>query len=205
MKRRASNLELETAACGISSESLQTAIVAIEISCKDYLRLADLFSQRLDVIEPHQIHKFARALTLTILGHLPTRPGTCPFCIQFGKDRSCKGCGYALTHGRCDSDDSSFSLFIEAFQELGRVVYQDTGEMKWNSNDAKMRLKNCIQSSCDLARQLQEDLPKATALQLMQQKKEYLDGMLCHLPVDLLSEEVKEQCCLVQKALEDYW
>ena len=70
--------------------------------------------------EPAELHKFARALSLTLLGHLPTRPGTCPFCIQYDRDQACTGCGYAATHGRCDAEDSAFSLFIEAFQELGR-------------------------------------------------------------------------------------
>lgn len=62
---------------------------------------------------------------LTMLGQLPTRPETCPFCLQYGSDPSCRGCGYALSHSRCDSDASAFSLFIEAFQELGKAIYQD--------------------------------------------------------------------------------
>ena len=121
--------ELEAAASLIDTESLDAAKAAIIIVCQEYLRWADRFIRRLETVEPDQLHKFGRALALTLLGHLPTRPGTCPFCIQYGKSRSCQGCGYAATHGRCDADDSSFSLFIEAFQELGKAIYQDTGQL----------------------------------------------------------------------------
>ena len=112
--------ELEAAAKDINPATLQTAKAAIDVNCREYLRWADLFSGRLETVQPEELHKFARALALTLLGHLPTRPGTCPFCIQYGRSQSCEGCGYAGTHGRCDAEDSSFSLFIEAFQELGK-------------------------------------------------------------------------------------
>ena len=94
--------ELEAAASLITLESLDAANAAVIISCQEYLRRADLFSRRLATVEPDQLHKFGRALALTILGHLPTRPGTCPFCIQYERSRSCEDCGYATTHGRCD-------------------------------------------------------------------------------------------------------
>src|SRR5512137_2875361 len=121
--------ELDAAANAIDAASLQAAKAAVAASCQEYIRWADLFSRRLESLPDDQLHKFARAFALTLLGHLPTRPATCPFCIQYGHDKSCHGCGYAATHGRCDADDSAFSLFIESFQELGRLIYQDTGEL----------------------------------------------------------------------------
>ncbi len=196
---------LEAAASRIDDESLDKARCAVTINCREYLRWADLFSRRLEIVEPSELHKFARALALTMLGHLPTRPGTCPFCIQYGKDRSCQGCGYASTHGRCDADDSSFSLFIEAFQELGRAIYQDTGKLCCPADDARRRLNICIRTSCDLALRMMEDLPSASARKLMEQKAAYLDKMIRILPVELLGREVEERRRLVQKTLRNYW
>ena len=63
--------------------------------------------------------------------------------------RAAQGCGYAATHGRCDADDSAFSLFIEAFQELGRVIYQDTGELGCSPHDARMHLNLTIKVTRD--------------------------------------------------------
>ena len=77
--------ELEAAAKDIDPASLQAAKAAIDVNCREYLRWADLFSRRLETIKPEELHKFARALSLTLLGHLPTRPATCPFCIQYGQ------------------------------------------------------------------------------------------------------------------------
>ena len=127
-------------------------------------------SGRLETVEAAELHKFARAFSLTLLGHLPTRPGTCPFCIQYDRDKSCTGCGYAATHGRCDAEDSAFSLFIEAFQELGRAIYQDTGELGCSPHDARMHLNLTIKVSRDVAMRLQEDLPSAGAQRLMELK-----------------------------------
>jgi hypothetical protein len=184
---------------------LQAAKAAIAINCRDYLRWSDLFSRRLETIKPEELHKFARALSLTLLGHLPTRPSTCPFCIQYDRDQACAGCGYAATHGRCDADDSAFSLFIEAFQELGRVIYQDTSELCCLPHDARMHLNSTIMATRDVAMRLQEDLPSAGAKRLMELKAAYLDTMIWFIPVLLLSEEVQERCLLVRKMLLSYW
>ncbi len=197
--------ELEMAAKDIDPSSLQAAKVAIDMNCREYLRWADLFSCRLGTVKPEELHKFTRALALTLLGHLPTRPGTCPFCIQYDRDRACTGCGYAATHGRCDAEDSAFSLFIEAFQELGRSVYQDTGKLCSSPHDARMHLNLSIKVSRDQAMRLQEDLPFAGALQLMELKAAYLDAMICLLPGLLLGEEVQEKCLLVRRMLLNYW
>lgn len=64
--------ELEAAAKDIDLESLQAAKAAIVVNCREYLRWADLFSRRLEAVEAVELHKFARALSLTLLGHLPT-------------------------------------------------------------------------------------------------------------------------------------
>ncbi len=197
--------ELDAAAKDIDLESLQAAKDAVTASCAEYVRWADLFSCRLETMQAAELHKFTRALVLTLLGHLPTRPGTCPFCIQYDRDRACTGCGYAATHGRCDADDSAFSLFIEAFQELGRSVYQDTGKLCCSPHDARMHLNLFIKVSRDVAMRLQEDLPPAGAQLLMELKAAYLDTMICLLPVLLLSEEVQERSLLVRRMLLNYW
>lgn len=197
--------ELEAAASLINIESLDMAKTAVVIVCREYLRWADRFIRRLETVEPDQLHKFGRALALTLLGHLPTRPGTCPFCIQYGKSRSCQDCGYSATHGRCDADDSSFSLFIEAFQELGRAIYQDTGQLNCPPDDARQRLNASLLGSIDLARKIMEELPSASALKLMERKAWYLDQMIRLLPLQLLDQEVEEKRRLVQKTLSDYW
>lgn len=197
--------ELEVAAKDIDLESLQAAKDAVAASCREYIRWADLFSRRLETVEAAKLHKFARAFSLTLLGHLPTRPGTCPFCIQYDRDKSCTGCGYAATHGRCDAEDSAFSLFIEAFQELGRAIYQDTGELGCSPHDARMYLNLFIKVSRDVAMRLQEDLPSAGAQRLMEMKAAYLDTMIWLIPGLLLSEEVRKRCLLVRRTLLNYW
>jgi len=197
--------ELEAAASLITLESLDAANAAVIISCQEYLRRADLFSRRLATVRPEELHKFGRALALTMLGHLPTRPGTCPFCIQYGRSQSCQGCGYAGTHGRCDADASSFSLFIEAFHTLGKAIYQDTGKLKCHPDDARKELSSSIQVSRDLAIRMIEFLPSTSALVLMERKAWYLDQMIRVLPVALVDQEVEERRLLVQKALLNYW
>ena len=147
--------ELKAAAEAIDPAALQAAKDAIAAFCQEYIRWADLFSRRLECLPDEKLHQFARAFALTMLGQLPTRPGTCPFCIQYGQDRSCCGCGYAATHGRCDSEDSAFSLFIEAFQELGRVIYQDTGELGCPAQQARQKLYSCIKASARRALQME--------------------------------------------------
>ena len=197
--------KLEAAAEAIDSASLQAAKAAVAASCQEYIRWADLFSKRLETIKPSDLHKFARAFSLTLLGHLPTRPVTCPFCIQYGHNKSCTGCGYAATHGRCDAEDSAFSLFIEAFQELGRTIYQDMGELSCPTHDAWQFLNSSIAASCDMAIQMQKDLPSARVQRLMELKSAYLNTMIGLLPVPLLSEEVRERCLQVKRTLSNYW
>lgn len=110
--------DLEEAAASIDAASLDAARKAVLRGCQELIFWLEHFCRQLDKVEPEGLHKFARALSLTVLGHLPTRPEGCPFCIQHGKSQSCRGCGYAATHGRCDLDRSAFNLFIEAFTLL---------------------------------------------------------------------------------------
>ncbi len=197
--------ELEAAAGDIDPESLRSAKAAVAVGCEEQLRWIEMLSMRLDTVGPGDMPKFARALALTMLGHLPTRPGTCPFCLQYGSDRGCLGCGYALTHGRCDSDDSAFSLFIEAFQELGRIIYQDTGGLRCPQDKAERLLRISLLAFAEATRQMLADLPLASALQFMERKAVYLDRMIGLLPLEILSEETRENRRDVQKKLKDYW
>ena len=197
--------ELKAAAEAIHPAALDEAKAAIATSCREYLRWAGLFSLRLQSLPDGELHRFARAFSLTLLGHLPTRPGTCPFCIQYGKDRSCSGCGYAATHGRCDEDDSAFSVFIEAFQELGRAIYQDTGRMCFSADEARHILPSCIQSSIEAVLQMEQALASASTLDLMQLKAKHMGKMVDLIPVQLLSQEVAIRRQKVKSALRNYW
>ena len=197
--------ELKAAAEAIDPAALQTAKDAIAASCAEHIRWADLFSSRLEGLPDEKLHQFARALALTMLGHLPTRPGTCPFCIQYGRDRACAGCGYAATHGRCDEDDSAFSLFIEAFQELGRAIYQDTGRMCFSADEARHILPSCIQSSIEAVLQMEQALASASTLDLMQLKAKHMGKIVDLIPVQLLSQEVAIRRQKVKSSLRNYW
>jgi len=199
---------LEAAAEAIDPDSLRAAKTAVMLGCEEYLRWAKRFSLRLETVGQEELCKFARALVLTMLGHLPTRPETCPFCIQYGGDRSCAGCGYAAVHGRCDSDASSFSIFIEAFSDLGRVVYQDLdGGVLIFSSPIKAREEICgfIQVTTARSAELMADLPSASGMQFMLLKREYLKSMIGSVPAGLFSEAVEKKIQTVNWALKGYW
>ncbi len=223
--------ELEAAARNINPASLQAAKSAVAASCAEYIRWADLFTKRLERIEPSDLHKFARAWALTMLGHLPTKPETCPFCIQFGANRQCPDCGYALTHGgRCDEDTSAFCRFIEAFHELGRAIYQDISDhsfsnRSFDAEQTRATLREAICASIDEARCMAHDMScdtscskscdtscnkycepaTASALDLMERKFRYLKLMIGLLPLKLFSPEVEGSCRTVESSLVDYW
>jgi len=199
---------LEAAAKDIDLANLEEAKAAVADLCREYIRWVQMFSSRLEGVPDEKLHKFARAFSLTMLGHLPTRPGTCPFCIQYGGDRSCTGCGYAATHGRCDADDSAFSLFIESFLELGKLILQDTtapDEADSNAEEKKRLLSLLLGSSGTLARQMQESLPSLSTLQFMQEKQIYISRMIEFIPLSLLSDDVKRQFRVLQDRLKRYW
>ncbi len=197
--------DLEEAAASIKPESLDMARKAVRAVCQEQIFWLGLFRRRLNDVEPESLNKFARAFSLTMLGHLPTRPESCPFCLQYGKSRSCEGCGYAATHGRCDSDQSAFSLFIEAFSELGRAIYQDTGGLCCHPDEARQILDRCISSSCSQAGEMMEDIATLSARELMERKARYLEQMIGILPVGLFGPEVTERWRQVKRALLDYW
>lgn len=206
--------EVQAAAEAIHPAALDEAKAAIATSCREYLRWAGLFSLRLQSLPDGELHRFARAFSLTLLGHLPTHPGTCPFCIQYGKDRSCSGCGYAATHGRCDEDDSAFSVFIEAFQELGRMIFQDTISQEnisspeffdrhaiENRRDLHFHLNKSMNTAC----RMEQSLPPLTTLQLMEAKQIYIGRMIDHIPISLFSDDGRHQFLAVKDSLMRYW
>ncbi|MDQ1282774.1 MAG: hypothetical protein QG666_563 [Euryarchaeota archaeon] len=199
---------LEAAAKDIDLSHLEEAKTAIADTCQEYIRWVQMFSSRLESLPDEKLHKFARAFSLTMLGHLPTRPGTCPFCIQYGGDRSCTGCGYAVTHGRCDADDSKFSLFIESFLDLGKLILQDTtapDDADSDPNKKKRLLHLLLGSSGTLASQMQESLPALSTLQFMQEKQIYISRMVGFIPLSLLSDDVTRQFRVLQDRLKGYW
>jgi len=197
--------ELEEAAASIDAASLEVAREAVITGCQELVYWLELFSRRLDGVEPEKEHKFARALALTILGHLPTRPGTCPFCVQYGQSRSCLGCGSAAPLGRCVSDQSSFSLFIEAFCELGRAIHQDTEGLNCHPDDARLSLEHCIRSSLRLAAEMMEDIDSLCTRELMERKARYLGQMIDTLPKELFGPEIMESWRRVHEMLRNYW
>lgn len=210
MIAKADNPDLEKASLTISTESLEKAKKAISIDCAEYLKWARLLAERLEGISSDMDQKkFAKALALTMLGYLPTKPTTCPFCIQYSGDRTCKGCGYALTHGgRCDEETSAFKLFIEAFQDLGKAILQDHHEAHELSLDAEeglQMLQKSINGSIMKAEQMIRDLPDASINQLMEIKARYLDQMICLIPLCFFSDDVQDEYTKVRETLKDYW
>ncbi len=123
----------------------------------------------------------------------PPGPGHALFASSTEEAGAARAAAMPATHGRCDCDDSSFSLFIEAFQELGRAIYQDTGKLNCPPDEAGRQLCVSIQVSRDLAMQMIENLPSGSALELMERKAWYLDQMIRILPMALMDREVEEK------------
>ena len=202
---KASHDELEAAASKISNVTLESVKLSISLSCKEYIFWSKLFSDVLAKTQESELYKFARAFSLCLLGHLPVSPETCPFCKQYGHNDNCTGCGYALTHGRCDSEDSAFSQLIEAFQELGKAIYQSTGDLCCPSYVAKSVLEKSIQDSTEVSRSMLISLERATAFNLMELKTEYFRRTICLIPQNIFPEEISKRCILVKETLKDYW
>jgi hypothetical protein len=209
MRAKAGNPDLEKASLTISSESLEEAKKAISIDCAEYLKWAKLLAERLKGISSDiDQKKFAKAMALTMLGYLPTKPITCPFCIQYSGDRTCKGCGYALTHGgRCDEETSAFKQFIEAFQDLGKAILQDheTHRLSLDAEERLQMLQKSINCSIMKAEQMIQDLPDASTNQLMEIKARYLDQMICLIPLCFFSDDVQNEYTNVRESLKNYW
>jgi hypothetical protein len=201
--------DLKEATFALTSDSLSAAKKAIIIECREYLSWVGIMSPKIEGIAwaPNQ-KTLAKALMLTMLGHLPTKPITCPFCIQYSGDKTCMGCGYAMTHGgRCDEDTSAFIRFIEAFHELGKAIYQDQDDSERipNIEEGKQMLLEFVDCSAAKTRQMLEDLPDASADRFMEIKALYLDQMICLIPSRFFSNVVKNEHQKVVKALKDYW
>jgi hypothetical protein len=195
---------MDEAVRALDPGAVEAAKSATARGCEEALRWADLLAERLEKIGDADLHKFARALALCQMGHLPTRPETCPFCLQYGP-LECRGCGYALTHGRCEDQLSAFSRFIEAFTDLGKAIYQDTGTLCVPPAQARIVLRSSISASSRAARALLRDLPRASGQELMELKAAYLKRVIDQLPLSLLGEEAEKRRGLVRESLKSYW
>ena len=200
----ASPRELDEVALALDPGAVEAARSATAGGCEEALRWAALFAATLEKIGDADLHKFARALALCQMGHLPTRPETCPFCLQYSP-LQCIGCGYARTHGRCEDAASAFSQFIEAFTDLGKAIYQDAGSLCVPPAQARIVLQSSISASSHAARALLTDLPAASGRELMELKAAYLERTIDLLPTSLLGPEVEEKRSLVRESLKDYW
>jgi hypothetical protein len=196
--------ELDEAARALDPGAVEAARSATAGGCEESLRWADLFAERLEKIGDADLHKFARALALCQMGYLPTRPETCPFCRQYSPLLCC-GCGYARTHGRCEDAASSFSQFIEAFTDLGKAIYQDSGRLCVPPAQARIVLQSSISASAHATRVLLHDLPSASGRELMELKAAYLRRAIDLLPTSLLDPEVEEKRSTVRESLKNYW
>ena len=205
MRQRASPEDLDAATSTITEMALESARSALEFGCREYLHWAELFAERLEKVDDTELQKFARAFSLCLLGQLPTRPETCPFCMQYGKDRSCIGCGYALTHGNCEAENSAFSQFIEAFQEFGKAIYQETGKLCYSPESTRRSLERTIHASSEASREMLKEIEKASALSFMELKAHYIDRMLSLIPRDLFSDEIDLKYSFVKEKVKDYW
>lgn len=157
----------------------------------------------------HDIVKFSRALAMYQLAHLPTRPQTCPFCVQHSEGNRCEGCGYALTHGgKCDAETSAFGQFIEAVYDLAGVIHglQDGKEPKIDADEGRDLLKQSIRGSRVATKSLIEALPWASTDQFMVIKARYIEEILKEIPSDLMaSDEVDVALRYVLDKLKGYW
>jgi len=205
MRKRASLDDLKDATSTITDTSLKSARLALEFDCIEYLYWAELFAERLEKVEDFELQKFARAYSLCLLGQLPTKPKTCPFCIQYGKDKGCIGCGYALTHGDCEDENSAFNQFIEAFQEFGKAIYQETAKLSCSPELTRRALTTSIYASNKAAREMLDRIQKASTLRFMELKAHYMDQMISSVPRDLFSDEIRQKYIFVKGKLKDYW
>jgi hypothetical protein len=205
MTQRASPEDLDAATSSITEMALVSAKSALEFGCMEFIHWAELFAERLEKVEDIELQKFARAFSLCLLGQLPTRPETCPFCTQYGKDRKCIGCGYALIHGSCEAENSAFTQFIEAFQEFGKAIYQETGILSHSPELARSSLGRSIYASSEASREMLKEVGKASALRFMELKAHYIDQMISLIPRDFFSEEVNVKFSFLKEKLKDYW
>lgn len=77
--------------------------------------------------------------------------------------------------------------------------------MGFPAEEARQDLYSNIAASCELALRMQKDLPSSGSRQLMELKASYLDEMICLLPVEILSDEVRAKRKEVVDDLKNYW
>jgi hypothetical protein len=199
---------LEDAAATIEPGSLEKAKAAILSRCEEYLAVLERMGEALElkVHTADDERRFAKALAMYQLAYLPTRPETCPFCVQHSGGERCEGCGYALTHGgRCDADTSSFGRLIESAHELAGLIYLIAGDAVFGACRGRRLLRRSIQASRTATRDLMKDLPDASAFRLMEIKAEYIVSILGLIPVELIDPSVKEKRAEVVERAGRYW
>jgi len=206
--------DLKLAASTISPESLKEARGAIEArSCK-FLTKLDILERGLDKVRTFQdAKKFSCALAMYQLAYLPTKPETCPFCVQHSGGNRCEGCGYAKTHGgRCDKDTSAFAQFIEAIYDLAGAIHsiQDEGENKGadplDLDLAKKSLQESIYTSREATMRFISDISNDSTYELMETKARYIGEILQAMPLELMnSKDAKLAHLRSYEKLERYW
>lgn len=206
--------DIKLAASTISSESLKEARGAIEArSCK-FLTKLDILEQGLDKVRTFQdAKKFSCALAMYQLAYLPTKPETCPFCVQHSGGNRCEGCGYAKTHGgRCDADTSAFAQFIEAIYDLAGAIHsiQDEGENKGadplDLDLAKKSLQESICASRKATMWFISEISNDSTYKLMETKARYIGEILQAMPIELInSKDAKLAHLRSCEKLKRYW
>ena len=206
--------DLKIAASTITPESLSEARGAIEArSCK-FLTKLDILEGGLDKVRTFQdAKKFSCALAMYQLAYLPTKPETCPFCVQHSGGNRCEGCGYAKTHGgRCDADTSAFAQFIEAIYNLAGAIHsiQDGGEndgpAHLNLDLAKKRLQESIRKSRVATMRFISEISNDSTYKLMETKARYIGEILQAMPIELMnSNDAKLAHLRSCEKLRRYW
>ena len=207
--------DLKLAASTIPHESLSEARGTIEAKSSKFLAKLDILERGLDkVCTVQDAKKFSCALSMYELAYLPTKPETCPFCVQHSGGNRCEGCGYAKTHGgRCDKDSSAFAQFIEAVYDLAGAVHsiQDKGKGEEGAEPPDLdRAKNILFESICTSRKatvrLISEISSDSAYKLMGRKARYIGEILQAMPIELMnSKDAKlahQRSC---EKLERYW
>lgn len=90
---------------------------------------------------------------------------------------------------------------------MGKAIYQDlnTDGLQCDPAEARNALMTAINSSVELAKRMQQDLPQASAFRLMKLKASFLDEMMELIPADLLSSKAREKLRTARDTLKNYW
>lgn len=212
------SVELELAANGVSQAALSRAIEGIHLRCEEMIEnlrvLERSFLTKTNDVE--MLGKMVSITSLYILGYLPVRPDTCPFCQEFA-DARCHECGYAKTHGGiCNTDGSIFVRFIESLQEIGfslvrpfsldPAFYGQPDETEIKLDEVSSSILSLIKGSIEVTESFEEMLERldpnreGSVRKLMEIKARYIRDMIELLPLDYLSNDV----VIIQKELLRY-